>query len=129
MDTDLIELASDGSRTLYSRATTPTTVAASVNGDVDHEQPPNRALTDLDARMRELETRLGGLEMRLRIRERVNILEAARTVNQDARHALIGNDDTVRTAPTLPLSWDYAIPLALLGLWFCIGMRYVFEAY
>jgi hypothetical protein len=116
MDTDLIELESDGSRTLHSRATTPVTAPASVNGEFDHDQPPNIDLTDLDARLRELETRL-------------RILEAARNVNQDERDAVVGNDDTVRTAPSRLLSWDYAIPLAALGLWFCIGMRFVFEAY
>ena len=145
MDTDLIELASDGSRTLHSRSTTPVDATAFVDGREGLEDLATFA--DLTAKIHDLEIRI----------ER---LERVRSVNQRDNNTTPGNDneesstDTVRpefvdeagvtslgTANTggsleavpLPFSWTEsercAIPLAFLCLWLCIGMRFIFEAY
>lgn len=113
MNTDLINLASDGSRTLG--ATTPITAPPSVNEENNQNQ-----LTGIDIR---------DLERRLRRLEISSAMDRGTKMNKDGKDETIGNDDTQSRTPTQPLSWKYAILLAFFGLWVCIGIRFAFEAY
>jgi TolA-binding protein len=138
MDTDLIELASDGSRTLHSRSTTP------VDGGDGQE---GRDTADLNAKIRDLEARIERLERNRDTNQWDNgtTQEDENTESQPNHilaqfldHAAVTAVSTADTdgspeAAPLPLSWNdterYAIPLAFLCLWLCIGMRFIFEAY
>jgi hypothetical protein len=145
MDTDLIELASDGSPTLHSRSTTPVDATTFVDGGEGLEDLATFA--DLTAKVHDLETRIERLE---RIRSgnqwgddttpgndnEGSPIEAVQFESVD--EAGVTSLDTANNGGSLeavppPFLWTeyerYAIPLAFLCLWLCIGMRFIFEAY